>query len=213
MNFFDLNNIAFTVLNYPMSWLELVGTTTGLLAVWLSAREHILNWGIGLINIICFYVLFYRSALYSDMFLQIYFFGTGVYGWYVWSRRNALNLPKTKITFLNSKQRIYITIFIGLNTIILGNLIDKLNVWVPQYFPKPAAFPIADTAIMVMSMVANVLMARKKVEAWYLWVAVDILAPVIYFQKQLYLLTIEYIIFGIIAAYGLVEWQRIHKMG
>jgi nicotinamide mononucleotide transporter len=58
-----------------------------------------------------------------------------------------------------------------------------------------------------------VLMARKKIESWYLWVAVDILAPVLYFQKQLYLLAIEYIIFGIIAAYGLIEWQRIHKVG
>jgi nicotinamide mononucleotide transporter len=211
MNFFDLKNIAFTFLEYPMSWLELVGTLTGLLAVWLSAREHILNWGIGLINIVCFYVIFYRSALYSDMFLQIYFFGTGVYGWYVWSRRNALNLPSVKITILSQQQRIYISIFIILNTIILGNLIAKLNDWLPQYFPQPAAFPIADTAIMVMSMVANVLMARKKIEAWYLWVAVDILAPVLYYQKQLYLLSIEYIIFGMIAAYGLVEWQRIYK--
>jgi nicotinamide mononucleotide transporter len=208
MSFFDLNSVAFTILDYPMSWLELVGTTTGLLAVWLSAREHIISWGIGLINIICFYVIFYRSALYSDMFLQIYFFGTGVYGWYVWSRRNALNLPKIKISFLNPKQRIYIAIFIALNTIVLGNIIAKLNDWLPNYFPQPAAFPIADTAIMVMSMVANVLMARKKVESWYLWVAVDILAPVLYFQKQLYLLAIEYIIFGIIAAYGLMEWQR-----
>jgi nicotinamide mononucleotide transporter len=208
MSFFDLNNNAFTVLNYSMSWLELVGTTTGLLAVWLSAREHIISWSIGLINIICFYVIFYRSALYSDMFLQIYFFGTGVYGWYVWSRRNALNLPKIKISFLNPKQRIYLAIFIALNTIILGNIIAKLNDWLPTYFPQPAAFPIADTAIMVMSMVANVLMARKKVESWYLWVAVDILAPVLYFQKELYLLAIEYIIFGVIAAYGLMEWQR-----
>jgi nicotinamide mononucleotide transporter len=208
MNFFDLNNIAFTVLNYPMSWLELVGTTTGLLAVWLSAREHIISWSIGLINVICFYVIFYRSALYSDMFLQIYFFGTGVYGWYVWSRRNALNLPKIKISFLSSKQRIFITIFIIGSTLILGNLIAKLNTWLPQYFPQPAAFPIADTAIMVMSMVANVLMARKKVESWYLWIAVDILAPVLYFQKNLYLLAIEYIIFGIIAAYGWMVWRR-----
>jgi nicotinamide mononucleotide transporter len=209
--FFDLNNIAFTLFNYPMSWLELTGTVTGLLAVWLSAREHIINWAIGLINIICFYVIFYRSALYSDMFLQIFFFGTGVYGWYEWSRRNTQDLPKIKIDLLKPKQRFLMILFIIINTIVLGHIISKLNSWYPHYFPQPAAFPIADTAIMVMSMVANVLMARKKMEAWYLWVAVDILAPMLYFQKKLYFLSIEYVIFGIIAAYGLVTWQRIYK--
>ena len=44
MSFFDLNNIAFTALNYPMSWVELIAVLAGIAAVWLSAREHIANW-------------------------------------------------------------------------------------------------------------------------------------------------------------------------
>ena len=69
-----MNNIAFQVLGYDMSWLEFISTLAGLIAVWLNAREKIINWPIGLLNIAGAFVLFYQSQLYADMFLQIYFF-------------------------------------------------------------------------------------------------------------------------------------------
>ncbi|MFM7488331.1 MAG: nicotinamide mononucleotide transporter, partial [Cytophagales bacterium] len=51
MNFFSHQSIFFTVLGYPMSYLEFFGTLSGAIAVWLSARGNVMSWPIGLINV------------------------------------------------------------------------------------------------------------------------------------------------------------------
>ena len=58
-----------------------------------------------------------------------------------------------------------------------------------------------------MSMAGNYLLTEKKVEAWVLWVLVDILAPILYFQKNLKFVSLEYIIFLGIAVYALWQWR------
>ena len=78
--FFDVNNIAFTLLGYPISWLEFVGTIFNLVCVLLVARRHILNWPIGLVGVVLFGVLFYQINLYADVAEQIYYFVTGIMG-------------------------------------------------------------------------------------------------------------------------------------
>lgn len=198
---------AFQVLGYDMSWLEFVSTLAGLLAVWLNAREKIINWPIGLLNVAGAFVLFYQSQLYADMFLQIYFFVTGIYGWWLWSKRNKQTDEKeVVISFMTQRQRISWLIAVTCATIFLTYIVLHLNSWLPKYFPSSAAFPVADTLIWTMSMAGNFLLTEKKVEAWILWVLVDILAPVLYFQKNLKFVALEYIIFFGIAVYALYQW-------
>ena len=55
--------------------LEMAATITGLLSVWLTARENIWAWPIGLINVACFFYMFWDVKLYADMTLQVLFFG------------------------------------------------------------------------------------------------------------------------------------------
>ncbi len=212
MSFFDINNIAFELLNYKMSWLELVATIFGLLAVWLSAREHISNWGIGLVNVVCSGVIFYKLSLYSDVFLQIYFFITGVYGWWLWSRIKAETHEKVLvINWLPRKYQILMIITIIISTLIIGSMVTKLHIWYPSVFPTEAAFPYADTLVMTMSIFGNLLLTMKKIESWVLWVLVDIIAPVLYFQKGILLITFEYVVFLGLASFALVNWLRIYR--
>lgn len=214
MSFFDIQNIAFRLLEYDMSYIELVATIFGLLAVWLSAKEHISNWGFGLINVTLSAFVFYQSSLYSDMFLQGYFFATGVYGWWQWSRIDATNKEHVvKISFLPRRQQTWAAIFILVSTLLIGYFLEKggLQWLLPAIFKEPAAFPYADTLIMMMSIVGNYLLTIKKIESWILWVAVDIIAPVLYFQKGLLLFTFEYLVFLTLAAFALVNWLKIYK--
>ena len=90
MNIFDINFIAFEWQGYSMSWLELFGTLFGFWAVWLSGREKISSWLIGIVNVILFLILFYQLQLYSDMILQIFFFVTNIYGYITWSKKNDI---------------------------------------------------------------------------------------------------------------------------
>ena len=83
----DIDYTILQIAGYPLSLIELVGTASGLLAVWLAARAHIGTWPVSLLNVAAFFVLFYQVQLYSDMLLQVYFFVTSLYGWWHWSSR------------------------------------------------------------------------------------------------------------------------------
>ena len=204
--------VAFTALDYQMTWIELVATVAGLLAVWLSARAHIANWGIGLINISLSFAIFYNAQLYADMFLQIYFFVTGVWGWWQWQRKDQhTQTHAVKIGFLTRRQQLILGFGLVVSTLILGWCISHLHQWLPTLFPQPAAFAYVDTLIMTMSIAGNFLLTLKKIESWILWVLVDIMAPIIYFQKNMLLFTLEYVLFLALAVFALLNWWRLYR--
>jgi nicotinamide mononucleotide transporter len=212
MSLFDLQNIAFTTLGYPMSWVELIATLAGIAAVWLAAREHIANWPVGIINIIFSFFLFFKTGFYSDAFLQIFFFITNVYGWFLWSRRDKKTAEiLIKVSFLPRLQQVLIALAIIVASVAFGSIVNRLHEWYPSLFPVEAAFPYADSFVMMMSIAGNILLMVKKIESWILWVLVDILAPILYFQKGIYLITIEYLVFLGLAVFALWNWLNIYK--
>ena len=104
-------------------------------------------------------------------------------------------------------------VLIIISTVLIGYFIQSggLQQLFPTIFKVPASFPYADSLIMMMSMVGNYLLTIKKIESWILWVAVDIIAPVLYFQKGLLLFTFEYLIFLALAIFALLNWLKIYK--
>ncbi len=213
-NYFSINNIAFEALGYAMSHLEVWATLFGLIAVILAAREHILSWPIGIVNVILLFFLFYQYNLYSDMFLQIFFFVSNILGWYFWltpeiGQENQNN--QLKVTNFDHNNRIKIVFFIAIGTIFLSWIVMNLNNWLPQYFQNPASYPYADTFVMTASIVAQIAMTKKKLESWLLWIAVDVVATIIYIKKNMLLMSIEYAIFCIIALFGFLAWRKTMK--
>src|SRR5690606_22970498 len=79
--------------------LEWLGTVTGFLCVYLAARQHILNWPISIISVAAYAILFYQSKLYGNAILQVYFFGTAIYGWYYWVKRGQDADKKPIVSF------------------------------------------------------------------------------------------------------------------
>ncbi|MDZ7877380.1 MAG: nicotinamide riboside transporter PnuC [Saprospiraceae bacterium] len=212
MDFFDLKNIAFTALGYPMSWVELIATLAGVAAVWLSAKEKIINWPIGLVNIICSFFLFFKTGFYSDAFLQIFFFITNIYGWYIWAGQDkATTQPLVSVSFLPRSQQVFGAVAVIVASLAFGSIVNQLHGWYPSIFPVEAAFPYADSFVMMMSIAGNILLMFKKIESWILWVLVDIIAPILYFQKGIYLITLEYVVFLALASFALWNWWGIYK--
>src|SRR5688500_11296213 len=113
MNFFDIDQIFFTIWGYEMSYLEFFGTIAGAIAVCLSAKANVWSWPIGLINVTLFFFLFYQVQLYPDMFLQVFFFITNIMGWWRWThpapdeedRKHEL-----RVTWMKPRQFIVIAI-------------------------------------------------------------------------------------------------------
>lgn len=202
---------AFSVLNYTVSYFELISTLTGLLAVFLNARGKIINWFLGIISVVTAAILFYNAQLYADLFLQIYFVVTNIYGWYLW-RKNRIENIVLDVVYLTKIERRNWLMGISVAYLVLILFISNVHILLPHYFPMPAAYPIVDSFIWVVSMAGNALSAKKKIESWYLWILVDMLAPIVYYMKDLKFIGLEYLIFLVIAAYGLVEWRKMFKV-
>jgi nicotinamide mononucleotide transporter len=191
MNFFEIQNIAFQVLGYPISYVELIGTLFGLVSVYFASKANILTWGTGIVNEVFLFILFFQVQLYADMFLQIYFFVVTLYGWYKWNVKTSEN----KISETSFRNKIFLAVTILIGTLISGFLFTNIHLYLPAYFKIQAAYPFIDSFVMVSSIVATILLAKKKIENWYLWVAVDLVCVVLYFKKGVYFLSLEYFIF------------------
>ena len=214
MSFFDINSIFFTVLEYPMSYLEFFGTIAGAIAVWISAKANVWSWPIGLINVVLLFFLFYQVQLYPDMFLQIFFFVTNILGWWRWTHPGPGEEDRKmelKVSYLSTRQRILNLTLIIAGSAALGGTASKLNDWLPSLFSKPSAFPYMDSFVTITSIIAQYWMLQKKVECWALWIMADVIATYLYFSKEIKFLGLEYLAFCFIASFGLWNWVREHN--
>jgi nicotinamide mononucleotide transporter len=204
MTIFDINNIAFEIIGYQISYVELIGTLFGFLSVYFASRAMILTWATGVINELFLFILFFQVQLYADMFLQVYFFIVTLYGWYNWKQKPK----KNSITSIEFKSKKWTVAVIILGTIILGFFFTNIHLYLPHYFQTEAAFPFADSFVMVLSIIATILLAKKKIETWYLWIVVDIVCVFLFYKKGIAFLALEYFVFLGLATYGLLNWKK-----
>ncbi len=205
-----------------MSWIEAVGTVCGLLCIWFASQEKTINYLFGLINVTLFAIIFYQIQLYGNLLLQLFFFCANLYGWYAWSYGKGETGQPLQIRWLNRSQLLVITVVslvaIGLMTRFIDpvfqalanlsvNVMNLLGADLPASKISPDAFPFWDSVITVLSIVAQILMARKLVENWWLWVLINIVSICVYAAQGVYALSIEYFILMFISANGAREWM------
>lgn len=178
--------------------LELLGLIFGLLAVWYLIKENILTWPAGIIYIFISFVIFYRTKLYADLALHFVFLVLNIYGWYFWikGRKEKSDLPVTTISF---KFLTSITGGCAVGIWIMGTLFERYT---------DAAVPYWDSATTVLSLAGMWLTARKKIENWYFWIVVDILATGIYIYKEIYFYATLYGIYIVLASIGYFSWKK-----
>lgn len=178
--------------------LELLGSIFGLLAVWYLIKENILTWPAGIIYIFISFVIFYRTKLYADLALHFVFLVLNIYGWYFWikGRKEKSDLPVTTISF---KFLTSITGGCAVGIWIMGTLFERYT---------DAAVPYWDSATTVLSLAGMWLTARKKIENWYFWIVVDILATGIYIYKEIYFYATLYGIYIGLASIGYFSWKK-----
>lgn len=206
---FDVKETFFTVFEHPVSYVEFIGTVLGLISVFLAARANIFTWPTGIANAVFFLVIFYQIHLYSDMFLQIYFCGMGVYGWFSW--KHKAEHQQSAIRTLTNTNRLRILALITAVTLIMGTLISQIHLVLPRIFEKPASYPYVDTFIAVSSILATILLARRVFETWILWILVDITSIGLYSVKGVKLIALEFVIFLALAVLGILSWYRLWK--
>ena len=187
---------------WPITVTEAWGFVTGGVCVWLVVREHLWNWPVGLANNAFFFALFFHSRLFADMGLQAVYFGLGVYGWLNWlfggEHHSVLRISRTtRVEWLALVTAIPLGTW-GLREILI--LVD-------------GAAPFWDSLTTVLSLSAQYLLCRKRLENWFFWIAADVIYIPLYLSRQLPLTAVLYSVFLGMCLIGVRQWRRSWRTG
>ena len=187
---------------YGTGILEWLGVFTGILCVWLAAKNNIWNWPIAIISVSIYIFIFFESKLYADMGLQFYFFAMNAYGWYFWSRQKNNSQKDRPITLITNKEIVGSVIGVIVFTLILGLFLHRNT---------DASFPFIDSFCTACSLIAQLFLARKVLQNWLIWIFVDIIYVIVYFAKGLYATGLMYGLYIFIATVGYIDWKKIYR--
>jgi nicotinamide mononucleotide transporter len=181
---------------HPLEWM---GVITGLLCVWLTVRAHVACWPVGIVSSAAYAWFFYAQLkLYSDALLQLFFIGTSLLGWWQW-RHGGSARTELPITWLDARGRAAALVSTAVASSAVGWLFARFT---------DASLPWLDATTSGLSVTAQLLLVRKKVESWVLWIVVDVLSVGMYLAKQARLTALLYVVFLVLATRGFFSWKR-----
>ena len=186
--------------------LELAGLVFGLLTVWYLIRQSILTWPAGIIYVLISFVIFWRIRLYGDFILHIFFLVLNIYGWYYWIWGRKKGEEEVPVTNLSTKYNLIVAVSSVLGVVVFGYFLVQLPILFDGL--EPAALPYWDATTSILSVTGMWLTTRKKIENWYYWLLVDVLATGIYMYKGIYFYSILYGVYIVMAIFGYLAWKK-----
>jgi len=188
------------MLNWLLNnYIELIGTISGLIYLYLEIKQNLWLWPLGFITSAFYVYIFFVSKFYADMGLQVYYLLISAYGMYHWlygGRKGVIDsLPVTRIT----KEQIF---WLSLITVILFFAIEYT---LDQYTDSPV--PIGDAFTTALSITATWMLARKIIEHWGLWVIINSVSLGLYLYKGLYPTSVLFIFYTTMSFVGYYQWR------
>jgi nicotinamide mononucleotide transporter len=180
-----------------MQGVELAAAGLGLVNVALVVRRSIWNYPFGIAMVALYFFVFFEARLYSDALLQIFFLAVNLYGWHNWlqARRETGDIP---VRLLSNRARLFWA----------GGVAAASTAWgLVMHYRTDAAAPIVDAFVAGMSIGAQILMARRYLENWLVWIAVDVVAIGLYWSRDLRFTSGLYFILLLLSIAGYREWR------
>jgi nicotinamide mononucleotide transporter len=170
---------------------------TGAICVWLVVRQNIWNFPLGLLNVAAYAWIFYEYRLYADAGLQVIYFALNLAGWYLWlfggKDRTAL-----KVSRISVREIVLTALGIAASTLALRWVLIKVG----------GSAPFWDALTASISLAAQWLQSRKKLECWHLWILADLIYVPLYVTRDLNLTALLYAVFLGLATMGLLAWRK-----
>lgn len=178
--------------------LELAANAFTAAAILLAGRNNVHTWWTGIVGCVLFGLLFAQSRLYADVLLQAFFVVTGILGWWRWLHgRNGAPLP---ITHAGWRSLAWMAPAGIAATAAYGALL---------HFYTDAYAPFIDSAVLVFSVIAQLLMMQRRIENWPVWLLVNTIAVPLYYSRGLMLTAVLYAGFWINAIVSWWWWRRL----
>lgn len=181
------------------NFLELLGVTLSILYLFLSIKQNILLWPVGIFGALVYMVVFFQSKFYADMGLNGYYFLISIYGWMSWSKarkKDKDGMAVRHVGIVRSGLLLAITLILFLST---GYLLDN-------YTDSP--IPYWDALTTSGSIIATWMLTRKIIEHWIIWVIVDLISLGLYVYRGLYPTAVLFVIYTAMAVIGYIQWNR-----
>ena len=188
-----------TLLGQEITLLEIMAFVAGIAGVWLTVKKSIYNFPVGLINVSLYCWLFLQDhvSLYADALLQMIYAFLLVFGWLNWKKNHEDKVLAIQITSLKEWKIIFIITLTG--WLFLGSLLSSMTT---------ASLPWLDAGLTTISLVAQWMIAKKKIENWLLWIIADAVYIPVYLYKQLPLTALLYFLFLLMAYSGWKSWKQ-----
>lgn len=187
-------------------WIEFTATATSLWSVWITQRRNVLALPVGIISVVLMGWFFHDIELVGQMLLQWgYYVPVQFWAWAQWTRGGEGHTELT-VTTLRTRDRLAVLASGVLLTAALG--------WVLDAGWEEALYTYWDASIVAGSVLAMILMSRKKVESWWLWILpVDVSAIALYIVTGAHMFAALYCLFLVMAFVGLAKWSRAARDG
>jgi nicotinamide mononucleotide transporter len=184
------------------SYFEYFAVFMGAIGVFFNAKGNRLGWIFGFFSVFPYFFIFAYHHLFGSAFLNFYYTVSCFAGWLSWQSNS--DAKPHNITLLSKQQLIWVlvmTLFLWATIYALLKITTSFTLLLPN-------FALGDALITALSLVAQWLLVKKKIENWYLWLMVNFVSVLIYAFAGLYLTAFLYSIYFVIAIYGILEWQR-----
>lgn len=191
-----MNDTLF-LLGFATTPLELISFVLALITVALNIGQNHWAWLFAIISSAAYGFVFFDSRLYGDMALQLLFIAISSWGWYQWLHPTS-GAPVLPVTWLTPRGWLGSGAAWLICFLLISWLLTSTDTDVPH----------ADGFLTAGSLLGQLLLSRKKIENWIVWIVVDILYVVLYVHKQLMLTAVLYAVFVAMAMIGLLAWKK-----
>jgi nicotinamide mononucleotide transporter len=180
---------------------EIVAVVCAILYLLFAIRENIWCWLFAGISTAIYVWLFFSAKLYMESLLNVFYFGMAVYGWWVWrsGRTDEHELP---VTVWPLRVHLAAAAAVILLVVVVGTLLSRNT---------DAAFPYIDSATTFAAIWATFLVARKVLENWWYWLAIDSVSIFIYWARDLELTSLLFVLYVVMIPFGLARWTRSYR--
>ncbi|MGB5721791.1 MAG: nicotinamide riboside transporter PnuC [Woeseiaceae bacterium] len=180
------------------SVLEVVAVIFAIAYLLLAIRQNIWCWLCAGISTAIYIWLFIGAKLYMESVLNSFYFAMAIYGWFVWSsgRQDGHERP---VCVWPRRWHVMAIMAIIILSALNGFLLVRYT---------DAAFPYIDSLTTWSAIWATFLVARKVLENWWYWLAIDSASVAIYWVRDLQLTSLLFVVYLIMIPFGIISWTR-----
>jgi len=182
-----------------MNRVEIAANVFSAASVLLAGLNRIHNWWLGIVACVLFGWVFFQARLYADVTLQLFFIATNLVGWWSWARggSQAAELPVRRTPAASL-----------VAMLAAGAAVTAGYGWLLHRFTNAYA-PFVDSTVLAFSILAQLLLMRRKLETWWFWLLVNTISVPLYLSRGLTLTAVLFAAFWVNAAVALVRWRRL----